>query len=99
VTDPILDEPDKSPREDPRLAMRRQTVKLDALRRKRAAEPIQSPNRLRALLDELRWRWQLRRSLFGGRMTAVGWVFALFLCWLVLLLIVVAVRIVAARLQ
>jgi hypothetical protein len=32
-------------------------------------------------------------------MTAVGWVFALFLCWLVLLLIVVAVRIVAARLQ
>jgi len=99
VTDLILRETDKSPREDPRLATRRQKARFEALRRKRAAEPIQRSNRLRTLLDEVRWRWQLRRSLSGGRMTAAGWMIALFLCWLLFLLILLALMIVVARLH
>jgi hypothetical protein len=93
VTDPILHAPVESPGEDPRLAMRRRKVKLDALRRKRAAEPIQSPNRLQTLIDELRWRWQLRRSLSGRMMTATAWVIALLLISISALAVIVAVNI------
>jgi hypothetical protein len=77
MADPVRH--DETPWEDPRLATRRQKVKLAALRLEMAARPVEAPGRLRTILDEFRWR-QLQRSLSGG-MTAAGWVFALlFLC-------------------
>jgi hypothetical protein len=70
------------PLQDPRLQARRLEVKFEKLRRDRASKPLEkTPGRLRTILHELLWRWQLRRSL-SGRMRALGWMVMLLLCWL-----------------
>ena len=81
-----------TPSEDPRLQTRRLKVKFEELRRDRASKPIEkTPGRLRTILHELRWRWQLRRSFSGG-MRAPGWMVALLLCWLAGLGILILAR-------
>ena len=74
------------------LVARRSRVELDALQKQMASTPIESPSRLRTVLDELRWRWQLRRSEAEGITLIYIWVF-LFLCWLIVLVAAVTVKI------
>ena len=83
-----------SPQADARLVERRLQVSLDALRKRMASTPIEPPGRLRTLLDELRWRWQLRRSWSRG-MTLISVVVFLSLCWLILLAAIVIVKMVS----
>jgi len=73
-----------------RIERRRLDVKLDALRQEMAARPVETPGRIRTLVDELRWRRQLRRSFSGG-MTA--WVIALLLISIAILAVIVAVNV------
>ena len=67
-------------------------MKLDALRQEMAARPVKTAGRIRTLVDELRWRRQLRRSFSGG-MTATAWVIALLLISIAILAIIVAVNV------
>ena len=67
-------------------------MKLDALRQEMAARPVETPGQIRNLVDELRWRRQLRRSFSGG-MTATAWVIALLLISIAILAIIVAVNV------
>src|SRR5215469_10371867 len=60
-------EAEETHQQDPRIERRRLDVKLDALRREMAARPVEIPGRMRTLLDELRWRGQLRRSSSPSR--------------------------------
>ena len=83
-----------SPQADARLVERRLQVSLDALQKRMASTPIEPPGRLRTLLDELRWRWQLRRSWSRG-MTLISVVVFLSLCWLILLAAIVIVKMVS----
>src|SRR5215468_6666210 len=85
-------EAEETHQQDPRIERRRLDVKLDALRREMAARPVETPSRIRTLLDELRWRGQLRRTWSGG-MTVTTWVIALSLISITLLGIIVAVKI------
>src|SRR5215469_9702086 len=77
-------EPEESHQQDPRIERRRFDVELDALRREMATRRVEAPGPIRTLVDEVRWRRQLRRSCSGG-MTATAWVIALLLirspCW------------------
>jgi len=92
LANPAHREIEESPPQDPRIERRRLDVKLDALRREMAARPVETPGRIRILIDELRWRWQLRRSLSGG-MTATAWVIALVLISITLLAVIVAIKV------
>ena len=83
-----------TPQADARLVERRLRVKLDALRQRMEATPIEPHGRLRTLLDELRWRWQLRGSWSPG-MTPISAMVFLLLCWLILLAVIVIVKIVS----
>ena len=83
-----------SPQADARLVERRLRVKLDALRQQIASTPIGSPGPLRTLLDELRWRRQLRRSWSRG-MTPIRTIVFLLVCWVILATTVVIVKIVS----
>ena len=67
-------------------------MKLDALRQEMAARPVETPGRIHTLVEELRWRRQLRRSFSGG-MTATAWVIALLLISIAILAIIVAVNV------
>jgi len=78
LANPLRSEAEGSHQQDPGLERWRLGVKLDALRREMAARPVETPGRIRTLVDELRWRRQLRRSLSGG-MTGTAWVTALLL--------------------
>jgi len=92
LANPAHREAEESPPQDPRIERRRLDVKLDALRREMAARPVETPGRIRIVIDELRWRWQLRRSLSGG-MTATAWVIALLLISITLLAVIVAIKV------
>jgi hypothetical protein len=83
-----------SPQADARLVERRLRVNLDALRHRMASTPIEPPGPFRTLLDELRWRRQVRRSWSRG-MTPISVMVFLFLCWLMLLAAIVIVKIVS----
>ena len=90
LANPLRSEAQESHQQDPRIERRRLDVKLDALRQEMAARPVETPGRIRTLVDELRWRRQLRRSFSGG-MTA--WVIALLLISIAILAIIVAVNV------
>jgi hypothetical protein len=77
---------------DPRLVERRSRSMLNALQQQMASTPIEPPGRLQTLLNELRWRRQLRRSETGG-VTPIRAMVFLFLCWLILIAAVVIVKI------
>jgi hypothetical protein len=89
---PAHREADDSPPQDPRFERRRLDVQLDALRREMAARPVETPGRIRTIVDEVRWRRQLRRSLSGG-MTVTAWVIALLLISITILAVIVAVNV------
>src|SRR5215468_2554446 len=72
LANPLRSEAPESHQQDPRIERRRLDVKLDALRQEMAARPVETHGRIRTLVDELRWRRQLRRSFSGG-MTATAW--------------------------
>ena len=92
MANPLGSEAEESDQQDPRVERRRLDVKLDALRREMAARPVQPPSRIRTLVDELRWRRQLRRSFSGGMM-AIAWVIALLLISIAILAVTVAVNV------
>ena len=92
LANPLRSEAEESHQQDPRIERRRLDVKLDALRQEMAARPVKTPGRIHTLVDELRWRRQLRRSFSGG-MTATAWVIALLLISIAILAIIVAVNV------
>ena len=85
-------EAEESLPQDPRIERRRIDVKLDALRREMAARPVETPGRIRTLVDEVKWRRQLRRSFSSG-MTATAWVIALLLISIAMLAVIVTVNV------
>jgi hypothetical protein len=92
LADPAL-RLDESRREDPLIDERRRLdVKLDALRRDMASRPVETPGWIRTLVDELRWRRQLRRSLSGG-VKATTWIIAFLLLSIALLAVVAALNV------
>ena len=92
MANPAHREAEESPPQDPRIERRRLDVKLDALRREMATRPVETPGRIRTLVDEVRWHRQLRRSWSGG-MTVTAWVIALSLISVTILAVIVAVKV------
>jgi len=92
LANPLRSEAEESHQEDPRIERRRLDVKLDALRQEMAARPVETPSRIRTLVDEVKWRRQLRRSFSSG-MTATAWVIALLLISIAMLAVIVTVNV------
>lgn len=84
-------EAEESHQQDPGIDERRRLDKVDVLRRERAARPAETAGRVRTLVDELRWRWQLRRSSSSG-MTATAWVISFLVLVVTVLAVIVAVN-------
>lgn len=92
MADPAL-RLDERRREDQLIDERRRLdVKLNALRRDMASRPVETPGWIRTLVDDVRWRRQLRRSLSGG-VKVTTWIIAFLFLSIALLAVVAALNV------
>ena len=64
MANPLRSEAQERHQQDPRIERWRLDLKLDALRQEMAARPVDTPGRIRTLVDEVRWRSAIAAIFF-----------------------------------